>query len=86
MELRLSALSPGEHAYIRHIGGKPDMVERLEDLGMVPGTQINCELVSPAGDPAAYRIRGTLIALRRRDADSVLVISSNRQERVEKWT
>jgi DtxR family transcriptional regulator, Mn-dependent transcriptional regulator len=31
---------------------------RLLDLGVVPGTQIEPELVSASGDPVAYRIRG----------------------------
>ncbi len=38
---------------------------RLLDLGVVPGTAITPELVSAAGDPVAYRVRGALIALRR---------------------
>ena len=49
------------------------MAGRLADLGFVPGTGVECALVSPAGDPAAYRLRGSLIALRRRDAALILV-------------
>jgi DtxR family Mn-dependent transcriptional regulator len=41
---------------------------RLLDLGVVPGTAITPELVSAAGDPVAYRVRGALIALRREQA------------------
>ena len=41
---------------------------RLLDLGVVKGTEIVPELVSAAGDPIAYRIRGALIALRREQA------------------
>ena len=41
---------------------------RLLDLGVVPGTLIRAELVSSAGDPVAYRIRGALIALRAEQA------------------
>lgn len=73
MELPLSALARGEHAYISRVGGQPDMARRLTELGLLPGTQVTCELVSPAGDPAAYRVRGALIALRRRDAQTVSV-------------
>ena len=73
MELPLSALARDERAYIRRVGGKPDMARRLAQLGLLPGTQITCELISPAGDPAAYRVRGTLIALRRADAGAVTV-------------
>ena len=46
---------------------------RLLDLGVVPGTEIVPELVSAAGDPVAYRIRGALIGLRREQADCILV-------------
>ena len=73
MELPLSALSLGESADIRRVGGREDMVRRLTQLGFLPGTRMVCELVSPAGDPVAYRVRGALIALRRQDADGVLV-------------
>ncbi len=41
---------------------------RLLDLGIVPGTVIAAELVSPIGDPIAFRVRDTLIALRREQA------------------
>jgi Fe2+ transport system protein FeoA len=38
------------------------------DLGIVPGTVIHAELQGAAGGPAAYRVRGALIALRRSHA------------------
>ncbi len=46
---------------------------RLLDLGMVPGTMVKVVLQSPAGDPRAYQIRGTLIALRREEAEKIAV-------------
>ena len=47
------------------------MRRRLLELGLVPGTRVTCAAVSPAGDPAAYLIRGAVIALRRKDAGGV---------------
>ena len=47
------------------------MRRRLFDLGLVPGTAVTCTAVSPAGDPAAYLIRGAVIAIRGRDAAGV---------------
>jgi DtxR family Mn-dependent transcriptional regulator len=41
---------------------------RLLDLGFVPGSVVEANLVSPAGDPTAYLVRGALIALRREQA------------------
>jgi DtxR family transcriptional regulator, Mn-dependent transcriptional regulator len=46
---------------------------RLLDLGFVPGSRIEHELDSPLHGPAAFRVRGTLIALRRTQALQVLV-------------
>ena len=48
---------------------------RLLDLGVVPGTIIQEEFRSAAGDPIAYRIRGALIALRRLQAEWIFVES-----------
>ena len=39
----------------------------------VPGTEIKAELRSPSGDPTAYRIRGALIALRQKQAETIVV-------------
>ena len=47
------------------------MRRRLLDIGLIPGTRVTCTAVSPAGDPAAYLIRGAVIALRGRDAGGV---------------
>jgi DtxR family Mn-dependent transcriptional regulator len=46
---------------------------RFLDLGLTPGTEIYPELLNAFGDPRAYRVRGTLIALRRDQAAQVWV-------------
>jgi ferrous iron transport protein A len=46
---------------------------RLLDLGFTPGARVNVLRRSPMGDPIAYRIRGSTIALRGVDASQVLV-------------
>lgn len=46
---------------------------RLMDLGFTPGARLEPALETFAGDPRAYRIRGTLVALRRDQARQVLV-------------
>ena len=50
---------------------------RLLDLGMTPGTSLLPEMRNFFGDPRAYRIRGTLIALRREQAEMVWVKPAN---------
>ncbi len=46
---------------------------RLLDLGFTPGTRLRPVLQTFAGDPRAYRVRGTTIALRR-DQSSVVIV------------
>lgn len=72
---RLSDLVPGERAEIASISRACRGLERrrLMDLGVVPGTPIEALMTSPTGDPTAYRIRGTTIAIRRRQAESIRV-------------
>ncbi len=47
---------------------KGSLKRRLLDLGIVKGTLITPILKSPSGDPTAFEIRGTLIALRKEDS------------------
>ena len=46
---------------------------RFLDLGLTPGTMIYPELGNFFGDPRAYRVRGTLIALRKDQAAQIWV-------------
>lgn len=48
---------------------------RLLDLGMIPGTEIQIRMGNPLGDPTAYLVRGTVIALRREQAKQIYVVS-----------
>ena len=50
---------------------------RFLDLGLTPGTAIYPELTNPFGDPRAYRVRGTLIALRKDQAAQIWVKPNN---------
>ena len=70
-EYSLSALRVGQSAYVAEIQADEAMRRRLLDLGLIRGTRVTCTAKSPAGDPAAYLIRGAVIALRGRDAPGV---------------
>ena len=72
---RLDALRPGERAWVAEIAPAVQGPERrrLLDLGVLPGTEVTAEMISPSGDPVAYRIRGALIALRRTQAAGIYI-------------
>jgi DtxR family transcriptional regulator, Mn-dependent transcriptional regulator len=73
----LASVRSGERAIVQSISRacRGAQRRRLMDMGIVPGTPIEAELDSLTGDPVAYRVRGTLIALRRQQADQILVRS-----------
>jgi DtxR family Mn-dependent transcriptional regulator len=74
----LSTLAIGESGAVLRISPRCQGAERrrLLDLGILPGTVIQAEMVSPSGDPMAYRIRGALIGLRKEQADLIQLVDS----------
>ena len=47
---------------------------RLLDMGLVKGTNIEPILISPSGDPRAFIVRGTIIAIRKEDAKDIKIM------------
>ncbi len=71
----LSTLAPGTPAEVVRLDDACQGFtrRRLLDLGFTTGARLQSELDTFAGDPRAYRIRGTLVALRRDQAAQILV-------------
>jgi len=70
----LASLQEGQTARVADLLSAGAMRRRLQDIGFIEGTQVECVQKSPAGDPVAYRVRGALIALRTEDSANVLVV------------
>jgi DtxR family Mn-dependent transcriptional regulator len=71
----LAGLRPGRRAKVVGLTAACRGAERrrLLDLGFVAGTTVEVDMVSPGGDPTAYRVRGTVIALRREQAGLIRI-------------
>ena len=67
----LTNLKVGQRARVTALHSGGSMRRRLQDIGLIAGTEVECVQKSPAGDPVAYLIRGAVIALRGRDAGGV---------------
>ncbi len=82
---RLSSLKPGEMGKIVSILPECKGAERRRfmDLGIVPGTIITAEFNSPGGDPMAFTIRHSLIALRKEQSDYITIEKISNQEQKE---
>ena len=71
----LSDLAPGQRGTVRALGATGAMRRRMLDIGLAPGTEVECLGRSPAGDPSAYLLRGAVIAIRASDGRDVLLRS-----------
>ena len=72
----LANLKVGDRARVSSLLSDGSMRRRLQDIGLIEGTEVECVQKSPAGDPVAYMIRGALIALRSEDSSNVLISCS----------
>ncbi len=81
---QLGVLAPGQSSKIVRMGSpgmnegssQLGMVQRLMEMGFLEGSQVEVVHEAPfGGDPIAVRVRGTLIALRREEANLVWVAS-----------
>ena len=69
----LGELPVGSRAMVAEVKGGGKHQRRMLDMGLVPGAEVTVIRTAPLGDPVEYRIKGTAIAMRRSDANSILV-------------
>ncbi|MGJ7906475.1 FeoA family protein [Actinopolyspora sp. H202] len=67
----LDRLKRGQTATVTAVDIHGPQRRRLMDLGVLPGSRIHIDRVSPLGDPTAYLVRGSVIALRREQARGI---------------
>lgn len=71
----LNELIFNKQGKIKQLHCNGDIRRRLLDLGMIPGTYIKPVLISPSGDPRAFEVRSTLLAIRKEDASTIEIES-----------
>ena len=69
----LSRLPLGKTAPVRSLSAGEPLKGRLLDLGFVPDSPVTPLYAAPLGDPRAYLVCDTVIALRQKDAATVAV-------------
>lgn len=73
LSIPMGELPVGSQARVVEIAGSGKHQRRMLDMGFVPGAEVGTIRKAPLGDPIEYLIKGTAVALRREDADSVRV-------------
>ncbi len=73
----LYSLPEGSVGVVREIRLENEARRRLMDLGLTAGARVQSLFAAPSGDPRAYMVRGSVIALRQKDALAV-ALAENR--------
>jgi DtxR family transcriptional regulator, Mn-dependent transcriptional regulator len=71
--MSLADVKPGGRAVVTKISAGGALRQRLLDMGVLPETAIDIERVGLGGDPYWVRCQGARLALRRSEAQSILV-------------
>lgn len=69
----LAEMEQGDCVIVHEVVSNGSIRRRLQDIGLIPGTKVECVQKSPLGDPTAFLIRGTVIALRCEDSANIFV-------------
>jgi DtxR family Mn-dependent transcriptional regulator len=71
----LSEIREGQSASILEIGDELQGPQRrrLLDLGVVPGARIQHKFDGPSGEPRAFEILGSVVALRKEQTDHIFI-------------
>ena len=69
----MSDLSINKSAVITEIDSDLCIAERLADMGFIEGARITAAFSGPFGDPVAYRVNNTVIAIRKSDCLLIIV-------------
>ena len=70
---RLSDVPLNRWCRIERLDGPREDCARLLDLGFTPGEEVIVTHVAPLGDPLVIRVRGALLALRKREAAWIFI-------------
>ena len=73
VQCSLNQIPLGKRCKVTQLNSTGSIRTRLQDIGLVQGTELIPLVKSCAGDPVAYLIRGTVIAIRDKDSRSILV-------------
>lgn len=63
----------GQSAVVEMLNGDVKLTKRLKALGYIEGTKITLKAQAPLGDPVILNLRGFDMALRRKDAQNIIV-------------
>ena len=73
MAVSLDQLQAGQRARIEALDGVDTLAQRLMEMGLLEGTQIEIVRFAPLGEPIEVRLGDYCLSLRRREAARIRV-------------
>ena len=73
MSTTLASLRPGQTGVVEGFSEIDETAQRLMQMGLVEGIEIEVLRYAPAGDPIEIRVMGYALSLRGKEAANVLV-------------
>jgi Fe2+ transport system protein FeoA len=70
-EKSLDKVLPGQKGKVIKITGNGFIRQRILDMGIVKGTEIEVERVAPLGDPIEIKVKGYHLSLRKAEAANI---------------
>lgn len=71
--MKLANLSIGSEAKVVEVLGNTAVARRLMEMGVVPGVSVKVVKAAPFGDPIQIRVRGYSLAMRKSEAETIVV-------------
>ncbi|MEI6756262.1 MAG: ferrous iron transport protein A [Chlorobium sp.] len=71
--MRLSELKVGDKAEVMAVKAENAIRRRIMDMGLIKGTRFKVLRVAPLGDPMEILFKGLYLAMRKNEADGILV-------------
>jgi ferrous iron transport protein A len=69
----LDQLRVGQRARVSAVAGQDGLVQRLLEMGLLEGEEVEVICFAPLGDPMEIRLRDYRLSLRRREAACISV-------------
>ena len=73
--MRLSQLKVGESGTVKEFTDL-EMSVKLMEMGCLPGGKVRVERIAPLGDPIAINVAGYQLSLRKREASTIILMST----------
>ncbi|HCP10639.1 MAG: FeoA family protein [Thermodesulfobacterium sp. 37_54] len=71
--LKLSKVNLGKRVKVVSVEGPPSVKQRLKEMGITPGVELQIVRIAPLADPVNVEVRGYHLSIRKKEAELIEV-------------